>query len=218
MKKGFTLFELAIVLIVIGLLLGMAMKGKALVEAARIKSDVAKVQKISSAFYTYYSKYNKIPGEKADGSYSDKSIGDELMKEGLIKQSDLVLKIAPVNIHFVGCEEAMTRDDAVIKNEGKRWINKPVTASSNVCIYAHENTWSDNSSKETVPMITEISCYWDKLLDDNFIYGGEGRKVGATHISPFLLKYKDCSTYKNMTTNTDQPMDFSYLFKIYSIK
>lgn len=72
--KGFTLVELAIVLIVIGLLLGMAFKARNMVDAARVKSDISKITKISTAFNTYFSKFDTLPGIKPDGSITSKSI------------------------------------------------------------------------------------------------------------------------------------------------
>lgn len=54
-KKGVTLVELAIVLVVIGLLMGMAFKGKTLADYAKIKADINKINKIATALNVYYS-------------------------------------------------------------------------------------------------------------------------------------------------------------------
>ena len=52
-KKGFTIVELAIVLVVIGVILGMAVKGKSLVDTARLRAEVNKVRKLEAAVHIY---------------------------------------------------------------------------------------------------------------------------------------------------------------------
>ncbi len=53
MKKGFTIVELAIVLVVIGIILAMAVKGKALVETARYKAEINKIRKLEAAVHIW---------------------------------------------------------------------------------------------------------------------------------------------------------------------
>ncbi|MDR2400955.1 MAG: prepilin-type N-terminal cleavage/methylation domain-containing protein [Deferribacteraceae bacterium] len=48
-KKGFTFVELAIVLVIIGIIMGMAIKGRQLIEGAKTRSEVRKLEKIQSA-------------------------------------------------------------------------------------------------------------------------------------------------------------------------
>ena len=66
-QKGFTLVELAIVLVVIGLILGMAFKGKDLIDSAKVKSMQAQVNKINAALNIYYEKYGSYPGDGCTG-------------------------------------------------------------------------------------------------------------------------------------------------------
>lgn len=65
MKKndGFTLVELAIVLVVIGLILGMAFKGKDLIDGAKVKNLAAQYNKVVAAANTFYEKYGFYPGD-----------------------------------------------------------------------------------------------------------------------------------------------------------
>jgi prepilin-type N-terminal cleavage/methylation domain-containing protein len=48
-KKGFTFVELAIVLVIIGIIMGMAIKGRQLIESAKTRSEVRKLEKIQSS-------------------------------------------------------------------------------------------------------------------------------------------------------------------------
>ncbi|WP_163329454.1 type II secretion system protein [Desulfurobacterium thermolithotrophum] len=62
-RKGFTLVELAIVLVIIGLLLGAVLKGQELIKNAKIKRAISQAKEIEAAVYTYYDKYNAFPGD-----------------------------------------------------------------------------------------------------------------------------------------------------------
>jgi prepilin-type N-terminal cleavage/methylation domain-containing protein len=60
---GFTLIELAVVLVVIGLILGMVFKGRELIDQGRVKSLAAQYSKIIGASNTYYDRYGAFPGD-----------------------------------------------------------------------------------------------------------------------------------------------------------
>jgi prepilin-type N-terminal cleavage/methylation domain-containing protein len=66
--SGFTLVELAIVIVIIGLLVGGVMQGQALIEAAKVRKVITDVRKISQAVNTFYSKYDAIPGDMRKAS------------------------------------------------------------------------------------------------------------------------------------------------------
>jgi prepilin-type N-terminal cleavage/methylation domain-containing protein len=66
MKKsqhGFTLVEIAIVLVIIGLLLGGILKGQEMITQAKIKNSIADFSGISAAYYGYQDRYRAIPGD-----------------------------------------------------------------------------------------------------------------------------------------------------------
>ncbi len=62
---GFTLVEIAIVLVIIGLLLGGVMKGQELIKSAKVKALIQEMDGYSAAFNTYIDKYGSIPGDHA---------------------------------------------------------------------------------------------------------------------------------------------------------
>jgi prepilin-type N-terminal cleavage/methylation domain-containing protein len=61
--KGFTLVELAIVLVIIGFLLAMGLKGAQLVRTAKIQKEAYKFKKIAAAIGTYYNTHSRMPGD-----------------------------------------------------------------------------------------------------------------------------------------------------------
>ena len=62
-NKGFTLVELAIVLIIIGILLGAILKGQELVDNAKIKRAVSDMNSIFVAYNGYIDRYQRKPGD-----------------------------------------------------------------------------------------------------------------------------------------------------------
>jgi len=60
---GFTLIELAIVLVVIGLLLGGILKGQELIESARARNLISQLDSIKAAYFTFQDKYRAVPGD-----------------------------------------------------------------------------------------------------------------------------------------------------------
>lgn len=62
-KAGFTLVELAIVLVIIGLIVGGVLVGQDLIRAATIRSVVSDVEKFNAAANTFRGKYNGLPGD-----------------------------------------------------------------------------------------------------------------------------------------------------------
>jgi len=62
-QQGFTLVEIAIVLVIIGLLLGGILKGQEMITQARIKNIMSDFSGISAAFHGYQDRYRAIPGD-----------------------------------------------------------------------------------------------------------------------------------------------------------
>jgi prepilin-type N-terminal cleavage/methylation domain-containing protein len=63
-QKGFTLVEIAIVLVIIGLLIGGVLKGQAMIQNAKVKRVVKSADELRAAVYTYYDKYGMFPGDE----------------------------------------------------------------------------------------------------------------------------------------------------------
>ena len=62
-QSGFTLVELAIVLVIIGLLLGGVLKGQEMIENGKIKNVKNDVEGIPVAYYAYRDRYSALPGD-----------------------------------------------------------------------------------------------------------------------------------------------------------
>jgi len=65
-QKGFTLIEAAIVLVIVGFLLGAVLQGRQMIESARFKSLKSDLGEYRDAFGTFRQRYNALPGDYAD--------------------------------------------------------------------------------------------------------------------------------------------------------
>jgi prepilin-type N-terminal cleavage/methylation domain-containing protein len=62
-QAGFTLVEIAIVLVIIGLLLGGVLKGQELITQAKIKNIANDLNGMTAAVYGYQDRYKRLPGD-----------------------------------------------------------------------------------------------------------------------------------------------------------
>ena len=62
-RDGFTIIELSIVLVIIGLLAGGILLGRDLIEAARIRAQGSQIESYEMAINTFRLKYNMLPGD-----------------------------------------------------------------------------------------------------------------------------------------------------------
>ena len=64
-QSGFTLIEIAIVLVIIGLLLGGVLKGQELINSAKVKNLATDFRNIPVFIYGYQDKFKALPGDDA---------------------------------------------------------------------------------------------------------------------------------------------------------
>jgi prepilin-type N-terminal cleavage/methylation domain-containing protein len=93
-QRGFTLAETAIVLVIIGLLVGSILKAQEMIVQARIKNVIADFAGVSAAYYGYQDRYRAVPGDDSgagrwppatpgngngllDGAYNSATASDE---------------------------------------------------------------------------------------------------------------------------------------------
>ena len=62
-QTGFTLIELAIVLVIIGLLLGGVLRGQELINSAKVKNMARDFQNVQVYIYGYQDKFKALPGD-----------------------------------------------------------------------------------------------------------------------------------------------------------
>lgn len=80
-QSGFTLVEIAIVLVIIGLLLGGILKGQELINSARVRNLADTTSGIQAAYYGFIDRYRRVPGDW-DGTSAQQAIGQTMVSPG----------------------------------------------------------------------------------------------------------------------------------------
>ncbi|MBK7676890.1 MAG: prepilin-type N-terminal cleavage/methylation domain-containing protein [Candidatus Accumulibacter sp.] len=70
-QSGFTLVEIAIVLVIIGLLLGGVLKGQELINSAKVKNMIGDFRTVSSLVYAYQDRFKSFPGDQNQNQLND---------------------------------------------------------------------------------------------------------------------------------------------------
>lgn len=63
-QSGFTLVEIAIVMVIIGLLVGGIIKGQAMIQNAKVKRTVKQADELRAAVMSFYDKFGVYPGDE----------------------------------------------------------------------------------------------------------------------------------------------------------
>jgi prepilin-type N-terminal cleavage/methylation domain-containing protein len=62
-QAGFTLIEIAIVLVIIGLLLGGVLKGQELITSARVRNLISQQDGVKAAYFGFLDRFRSLPGD-----------------------------------------------------------------------------------------------------------------------------------------------------------
>ncbi len=83
-SKGFTLVELAVVLVIVGVLVTVVLIGRQLMDGARIRAIITEQEKYQPAIKAFLEKYREFPGDLSDAqSYWGSAVngdGDEMVE------------------------------------------------------------------------------------------------------------------------------------------
>ena len=67
-QQGFTLIEIAIVLVIIGLLTGGVLKGQELIKNAQVRNVISKMDELKAAVFGFQDRYRAQPGDMGSAS------------------------------------------------------------------------------------------------------------------------------------------------------
>lgn len=211
-KKGFTLVELAIVLVVIGILLGLVLKGKSIIDAANSRAETTKLSRIKTAVQSYFTKYDRLPGitSLSEGAkFSSKNVYDALIDDELLSPKDFV-GLDDTYWAFIGCR---TVDGT--GNNNKRWVNSPIQNQANLCVYLTgtppETITNTDATMKDNKFDGSFICQIESSLDDMNSYNGMGRLLNDEAVTTGVGK-------KEYTCNDADVKNQSYVKYLYKVK
>jgi prepilin-type N-terminal cleavage/methylation domain-containing protein len=195
MKKalGFTLVEISVVLVVIGIIMGMAVKGRDLVETARLRKEIRKLDKFAAVAAVSYSVERVLPDD----------LSAQALKEGLLTKDDL--EVNPYFNNSAICTEhtcvwhftkAVTVYDVDNNSSFYRPPSSDDTGDVLLAVAAQTN------DKDTNGYANSFVCKVEEYIDDKRFNGGMGAFFdNATGLGAFSA-YGDyasvCSPSKNL--------------------
>ena len=193
-------------MVVIGLILGMALKGKSLVDAARAKADLAKINKVEAAGAIYFAKTQTQPvWSPLDPTRND-------MKEmGLLTDADVTLTALAMPhpdgdimldiIYIVSCEAQPYRDDP--STMGYYWTHQyDGLTSYNSCIIVGERYPAGGSTPARSGSTHFFVCHVETGLDDMNDRAGTMRQSSSANTSTVQTRinpahYADCDALRD---------------------
>ena len=180
LQVGFTLVEMAIVLVIIGLIVAGVLVGQDMISAANVRAQIAQIEKYKSAVNTFKSKYaNQLPGDidgadatafgfAARGSYYGEGDGNGII-EGIVN-------ITPNHNNGIAQGAGETSMFWVDLSQANLIDGSFNTAASNAILVADVTPTSSPNLSAFFPPA--------KIGSGNYVYifsGGYGTAAGGNH-------------------------------------
>jgi type II secretory pathway pseudopilin PulG len=188
--SGFSLIELSILIVVIGLIIGGIMTGGSLIKAVKISRQISQLRDVETAYNLFFLRYKHIPGDMSDAtahwpdSYNGNGDGiygaleegfvwswHNLMKSGLLKGTftGVYQSYAPFIVPDINVPTA-----PLGKDTGLYFIYNPVDFYdnfSNFLVVGSSKNGNDflNGSATTSVIAKTI----DRKIDDGIHYTGK---------------------------------------------
>ena len=116
-QKGFTLVEIAIVLVIIGLLLGGVLKGQELINNAKVKSVVSEFENVAAAYYSYQDRKGAYPATTDNDAF-----WFDLRTEGFVSGAPGASNNSPGPSNSFGGDFQMLVGDGTGLKDGKIYL------------------------------------------------------------------------------------------------
>lgn len=219
-QKGFTLVEIAIVLVIIGLLLGGILKGQEMIVQAKIKNVMADFSGLSAAYHGYQDRYRAIPGDdpSAGTRWTGAASGDgNGVVEGTYNQTcpaqatPSTSNTAPNSLESCLWWDDLRRSGFVAGNGAQQPFNAAVGilgVQTGNGAFPPGPTMEDANSNGFVGLIAcsanlpdKIAIAVDTQMDDGIPNSGTVRAALQTTTNPPVPTTADASGYHETGTN-----------------
>jgi prepilin-type N-terminal cleavage/methylation domain-containing protein len=172
--QGFTLIELSIVLVIIGLLVGGVLVGQDLIRAAGVRATISQIEKYNTAVNTFRGKYGALPGDLNASTAAQFGFGARGSVEGEGDGNGVI----------EGSQQPQCGMCAGTGEVGMFWVD--LTTANGLNVNLIDGSFHTATSAPTWPIVTGAALdNWmpqAKLGGGNYIYvwsGGWGVDVGS---------------------------------------
>ncbi len=126
-QAGFTLVEIAIVMVIIGLLIGGVLKGQAMIQNAKVKRVVKQADEFRAVIMAFYDKYGVYPGDENNANIppgdTANGDGDGLMENA--ERFDLFTDLVEAGLISGNFNGANVATHVFGGNVQVYWVNPP---------------------------------------------------------------------------------------------
>ena len=182
LSRGFTLIEIAIVLVIIGLLLGGILKGQELITGARVRNLISQQDGIKAAFFGFQDRFRALPGDYASASTNINNVSQNGNGNGRIESN----ATAPAFTHeellawnhltaagFLNGSFAVTSGDTIPTDANNP--KSPYSVYIQIiydAVYGAGGGASKHNLKTGNQVPVEIVAEVDRKIDDGLPYAG----------------------------------------------
>lgn len=183
--NGFTLVEIAIVLVIIGLLLGAVLKGQELITSARVRNLIAQQEGVKAAFFGFQDRYRGLPGDYSAAATNINCGASACLNgdgNGMIEapnlaglEEDILVWAHLSAAGFINGSYTMTSASVVVPDS----TNTPTNPYGVYISLAYERNWgvagnsvNRHNLKTGNQVPVEILAEIDRKIDDGRPYSG----------------------------------------------
>ena len=178
-QSGFTLVEIAIVLVIVGLLLGGILKGQELVQNAKVRNIADQQSAIKAAYYAFQDRYRALPGDYVAAGTNIPNVaaatnGDgnaQIGVPGAASNEPVYAWHHLTNAGFISCSECAAQAPAPAVASA---ANSPANANGGVMTIEFDNVYSNaaapapniNNLKSGSQISSNTLAEVDRKIDD----------------------------------------------------
>ncbi len=186
-QTGFTLVELAIVLVIIGIIIGAVLKGQDLIQNARAKKFVSKVKSWEVAQWTYFDREGRFAGDYNGNGI----IGDDTTNASV--KADLT-SASFINPPYEGTAGSET--NTITLGSYQFYVFFGNDGTRNIMVLCKDSACSSTFTTEELTYINSFDTAFDGKAD-----GTDGQVIGAgtpgsVDISTWIATYTTTPTAK----------------------
>lgn len=173
-EKGFSLIELSIVLIIMGLLISGVVGSASLIETAKLRGTINDIISYRTAYNTYYAQFGKVPDSCSDdnGKICGYNAFSTLFQEGLINNESPVPKVNNKRAQILLFNTYLSTAGIGCTREGCSG-SFPIPDFSNTNVLAIANDINLSSPSLTEKEVANI----DEKIDDGKSTSGSTRGI-----------------------------------------
>jgi prepilin-type N-terminal cleavage/methylation domain-containing protein len=196
MQRGFTLVEIAIVLVIIGLLLGGILKGQELITNAKVRNVADQQNGVKAAIYAFQDRFRALPGDYAQASANVPNVAAANVGNGngqidANESTQAWHQLAATG--FISCAQCATD---VALGTAPDATNSPVNAFGGIMAIIFDGAWNDGAAASSVRLRNNVKsgnqipsnvlAEVDRKIDDGNPRTGNFRfsTFGATGAAP----------------------------------